>query len=76
MRNNYVVANKTGWSGYSQHDASIIFADNPYIVVALSNLGDTGNYNGYFNKVNDLAYKLHTEYWKYKMDECSDIDQY
>lgn len=70
-KNNYIVANKSGWGSTSQHDASIIFADNPYIVVALSNLGLTDNYMYYFNKVNDLSYKLHTEYWNYKMNECN-----
>ena len=69
-KNNYIVANKTGWSGNSQHDVAIVFADNPYIVVALSNLGMNDNYMYYFNRVNDLSYKLHTEYWKYKMNEC------
>lgn len=75
-KNNYVVANKSGWSGTAIHDVSIVFADNPYIVVALSNLGETDYYMSYFNKVNDLAYKLHTEYWKYKMSECNSIKQY
>ena len=75
-KNNYKVANKSGWSGYSQHDVSIILADNPYIVVALSNLGMDNSYMNYFNKVNDLAYNLHHEYWKYKMEECGDIKLY
>ena len=75
-KNNYKVANKSGWSGTAIHDVSIIFADNPYIVVVLSNLGQTDYYMSYFNKVNDLAYKLHTEYWKYKMDYCNEIKQY
>lgn len=75
-KKDYKVANKSGWSGTAIHDISIIFADNPYIVVALSNLGETNYYMSYFNKANDLAYKLHTEYWKYKMDMCSDITQY
>ena len=75
-KNNYVVANKSGWSGTAIHDVSIIFADNPYIVVGLSNLGETDYYMSYFNKVNDLAYRLHTEYWKYKMNECNNIRQY
>ena len=74
--NNYQVANKSGWSGTVIHDVSIVFANNPYIVVALSNLGDTDYYMSYFNKVNDLASKLHSEYWKYKMDKCSEISQY
>lgn len=75
-KNNYIVANKSGWSGTAIHDVSIVFADNPYIVVALSNLGETDYYMSYFNKANDLAYRLHTEYWKYKMDECNNIKQY
>lgn len=75
-KNGYKVANKSGWSGTAIHDVSIVFADNPYIVVALSNLGRTEGYMSYFNKVNDLAYRLHTEYWKYKMDMCGDIIQY
>ena len=75
-KNKYVVANKSGWSGTAIHDVSIIFADNPYIVVALSNLGTTDYYMSYFNQANDLAYRLHTEYWKYKMNQCNNIKQY
>ena len=75
-KNNYKVANKSGWSGSAMHDVSIIFADNPYIVIGLSNLGDTEDYWQYFNKVNDFAYRLHTEYWKYKMSVCNEIHQY
>ncbi len=75
-KNHYVVANKSGWSGTAIHDVSIVFADNPYIVVGLSNLGDTDYYMSYFSRVNDLAYKLHTEYWKYKMNQCNNIKQY
>ena len=75
-KNEYIVANKSGWSGSSQHDVAIVFAENPYIVVALSNYGYDNNYMSYFNKVNDLAYELHTEYWKYKTAKCSEIRQY
>ena len=75
-KNNYKVANKSGWSGSAIHDVSIVFAENPYIVVALSNLGATDIYMSYFNKVNNLTYKLHTEYWKYKMSSCGLINQY
>jgi len=73
--NNYQVANKSGWAGTAIHDMALIFADNPYIVVALSNTG-TSNYSSYFKKVNELAYELHTEYWKYKTNICSNINQY
>ncbi len=75
-KNDYLVANKSGWGNTSIHDVSIIFAENPYIVVALSTLGKTNIYNAYFDKVNDLAYELHTEYWKYKTESCSNIKQY
>lgn len=75
-KHNYKVANKSGWSGTAIHDVSIIFADNPYIIVALSNLGNTDYYMSYFNKANDFAYRLHSEYWKYKMSVCGDINQY
>ena len=74
-KNGYAVANKSGWTGSAIHDVSIIFADNPYIVVALSNTGN-GNYTSYFNKANDLAYNLHTEYWKFKISLCDNIKQY
>ena len=74
-KNGYKVANKSGWTGSAIHDVSIIFADNPYIIVALSNTGN-GNYTSYFNKANDLAYNLHMEYWKYKMSLCDNIKQY
>ena len=74
--NNEKVASKSGWAGSSLHEMTIIFTDNPYIAIGLSNLGDKGNYQSYFNKVSDLAYNLHTEYWKYKMSKCQNIKQY
>ena len=70
------VANKFGWSGTAIHDVSIVFADNPYITVALSNLGETNEYTSYFNKANEFSQRLHNEYWKYKMNMCNNIKQY
>ena len=75
-KNNYEIASKSGWAGSVLHEMTIVFADNPYVVIGLSNLGDKGNYQQYFDRVNDLAYKLHTEYWKYKMSTCQNIKQY
>ena len=75
-KNNENIASKSGWSGSSLHEMSIIFTDNPYIVIGLSNLGDKDYYQSYFNKINNLAYNLHTEYWKYKMSKCQKIKQY
>ena len=74
-KNNENIASKSGWSGSSLHEMSIIFTNNPYILIGLTNLGDK-EYQSYFTTVNDLAYKLHTEYWKYKMNKCQDINQY
>ena len=71
-----IVASKGGWSGSAIHDVGIVFDENPYIVVGLSNLGNTSEYSSYFNKVNDFAYRLHNEYWKYKMNICNNINQY
>jgi len=39
-------------------------------------LGDKDYYMSYFNEANDFAYRLHIEYWKYKMDVCGNINQY
>lgn len=75
-KDKYVVANKSGWSGSAIHDVAIVFAKNPYIVIGLSNLGNTDYYMNYFNKINDLAYQLHIEYWKYKMSICNSTSQY
>ena len=75
-KNNYKVANKSGWSGFAQHDVAIVFAENPYILVALSNLGYDNSYMSYFNKASSFANSIHQEYWKYKMNKCSNIKQY
>ena len=69
------VANKFGWSGTAVHDVAIIFTNNPYIVVALSNLGES-EYTSYFDNANGFAYELHNAYWKYKIDSCNNIKQY
>ena len=74
-KNDPIVANKSGWSGTAIHDIAIVFADNPYIVVALSNTGES-DYMSYFDNANDLAYRLHEAYWKYKMETCNSIKQY
>lgn len=72
----YDIASKSGWSGSSLHDAAIVFADNPYIVIALSNTGASDNYQEYFDKVSELSSKLHNEYWRYKIDNCENIKKY
>ncbi len=74
--NGYPVANKGGWDGSVIHDASIVFAENPYIVAAFSNLYNTNDYDSYFQEVNQLAYSLHKAYWQYKTDLLNNIPQY
>ena len=48
------------------HDISIVFDENPYIVIALSNLGCLSA-GSYFEDVSNLTYKLHKAYWDYKV---------
>ena len=64
------IANKAGWVRELQHDAAIVFTEQPYIVAAFSTLGST--YKGpYYPDISDMTYKLHTEYWNYKNESCS-----
>ncbi len=67
--NNIVIANKTGWSGTSLHDAALIFDENPYILVILTNRGYT-EYESFFNEASTLIYNLHKEYWTIKINSC------
>ena len=65
------IANKAGWVRELQHDAAIVFTEQPYIVAAFSTLGST--YKGpYYTDISDLTYKLHTEYWNYKNNTCGE----
>ena len=61
-------ANKSGWSGTAFHDTAIVFDDNPYILVVLSNVGYS-DYTYLFNLTSKVVSELHEEYWnlKYKV---------
>lgn len=72
---NYNTANKTGWSGTAIHDAAIVFDKNPYILVILSNLGES-SYEYLFNTTSNIIGNMHEEYWKYKVEICSNIKLY
>lgn len=72
--NNIVIANKSGWSDNSLHDAAIIFDDNPYILVILSSRGYT-EYTSYFNKISNLVYDFHHTYWEEKINKCTNISE-
>lgn len=65
-------ANKSGWTGSVFHDAAIIFDDNPYILVVLSNTGVSG-YTYLFDLTSNLVGQLHEQYWNLKYDMCSEI---
>lgn len=70
-------ANKGGWSNETFHDIAIVFEENPYILVVMSNSGnDYNDYTYLFNKASILTGELHEKYWKYKINECKDIKQY
>lgn len=71
---NIVIANKTGWSNNSLHDAAIVFDDNPYILVVLSNRGYS-EYSSYFNQISNLVYSFHHAYWKEKINKCTNIGE-
>lgn len=63
-------ANKAGWSGSAFHDTAIIFDDNPYILVVLSNVG----YSTYlFDLTSEVIGNIHTKYWDLKYDMCNQI---
>ena len=71
----YNTANKGGWSKETFHDVAIVFDENPYILVILSTTGNS-DYNYLFKTTSKLVGDLHTNYWKYKLDECSKIKVY
>jgi len=66
------IANKSGWTGSVFHDAAIVFDDNPYILVVLSNTGVSG-YTYLFNLTSELVGDLHEQYWNLKYNMCSEI---
>ena len=65
-------ANKSGWSGTAFHDAAIVFDNNPYILVILSNTGNS-DYTYLFNLTSKVVGELHEEYWKLKYNKCEEI---
>lgn len=70
-------ANKGGWSSSAFHDVAIVFEENPYILVVMSNTGeDYSAYTYLFNSASKLAGELHSKYWEYKMSKCEEIKQY
>lgn len=68
--NNSINTNKSGWASNSLHDVALIFDENPYILVILSNRGNT-EYINYFNRISNLIYKFHHSYWKEKISKCT-----
>lgn len=65
-------ANKSGWSGTAYHDAAIVFDDNPYILVVMSNSG-TSDYTYLFNLTSKVVGQLHEEYWNVIYNKCQSI---
>lgn len=72
---NYNTANKGGWSDETFHDVAIVFDENPYILAIFSTTGYS-DFNYLFKTTSKLVGELHTDYWKYKLEECSKIKQY
>lgn len=67
--NNLKVASKSGWSGTSLHDMTLVLDENPYTLVILSNRGYV-EYQDFFNQASNLVYEFHNLYWKEKMNYC------
>ena len=72
---NFNTANKGGWSGTAIHDIAIVFDKNPYLLIVMSNTGES-NYFYLFQNTSKIVGKLHEAYWQYKEDKCSKIKQY
>lgn len=72
---NFNTANKGGWSGKAIHDVAIVFEENPYILVIMSNMGE-GGYASLFKQTSEKVGMLHDEYWKQKQEVCSKIKLY
>ena len=72
---NFYTASKGGWAGTAIHDAAIVFDENPYILIVMSNTGES-NYSYLFKNASEMVGDLHEEYWKYKVDTCKKIAQY
>ncbi|MBQ8192611.1 MAG: serine hydrolase [Bacilli bacterium] len=68
--NNLKIASKSGWSKNSLHDTALIFDENPYTLVILTNRGYV-DYQSFFNKVSTLIYNFHKEYWNEKTKLCN-----
>lgn len=74
---NYNTANKGGWADSAFHDIAIVFDKNPYILAIYSNTGNNyGDYRYLFDTTSKLVGNLHMEYWKQKMNNCNNIEQY
>ena len=69
---NIKIASKSGWSNTSLHDIALIFDENPYILVILTNRGYV-EYQSFFNKVSSLIAEFQNLYWEEKMNRCINI---
>lgn len=72
---NFNTANKGGWSNQAIHDVAIVFEENPYILIVMSNKGE-GGYSSLFKQTSEKVGMLHDEYWKYKSNVCGKIALY
>ncbi|MDD5826403.1 MAG: class A beta-lactamase-related serine hydrolase [Bacilli bacterium] len=68
-------ANKGGWSGTAIHDVAIVFEKNPYLLIIMSNTGES-DYQYLFQTTSKLVGQMHEEYWKYKVQKCGSINLY
>jgi len=62
VRADYPIASKYGWATASFHELAIVYADNPYIVVILSNFED-GAFS-YFINISRQLQEFHRRYFR------------
>lgn len=64
-----VIAHKSGWSGTAIHDASIVFDDNPYILIIFSLRGEI-EYDSLFKFTSDKINLIHNNFWNSNVNYC------
>lgn len=66
------IAHKYGWGQNALHDMTIIFDDNPYILVVFTNRGQK-EYTAFFKDVSNKVNEIHKDYNHLKADYCNNI---
>lgn len=69
LDDNYLVADKYGWTGSIYNDSAVVLADNPYTLSILSNTGYT-DFDTFFKEASNLFGEFHKLWWEKKWAKC------